>query len=94
MATKKAATATRTLGTLTSADLGIQILEPKRTDGPLARNHRPRAGKLTSVHHFQVEGVRYTAAIILVPRTEVEVKKREADHREIRGLSDTEVETP
>lgn len=83
----------RALGTLVQADLGQWVTGPaaaERTKGVPAT--RPVKGRLESVHHFRVDGVDYTACIVWVSRTDVQVRNREADHREIRGLAEQEVE--
>jgi hypothetical protein len=83
----------RALGDLTSLDLGSQITAQQL---PLAKGlpklAAPVTGKLESVHHFMVAGVNYTAAIVRVIRTRKQVDAKEADCREIRGLSLQEVE--
>lgn len=83
------------LGNLTSGHLGAQV-----TGTPAQRTHGvpkptgPITGKLESVHHFDVDGTAYTAAIVRVPRTRREVEMKMPDCRELRGPSATEVELP
>lgn len=94
MTTTTPKTSTRPLGSLTSADLGIRIKEPPLpADSPMRRNHRQAVGTLVSVHHFEVVGEKFTAAIVRVVRSETQTRKKEPDHREIRGPASLEVET-
>lgn len=85
----------RALGTLANVDLGQWVKElpdPERTKGVPARKGQALKGRLESVHHFRVDGINYTACIVWISRTELQVRNREPDHREIRGLAEQEVE--
>jgi hypothetical protein len=72
--------AARKLSSLTAADLDRSV-----TDGTVR-------GALKAIRHFQIESGpapgTYTAVVVKVPVS----TPREADHREICDLADTEVE--
>lgn len=83
----------RGLGTLSSGDLGKQITaQPLPQTRGVPKVDRPITGVLASVHHFRVSDQDYTAAIVKVHRTAKQVRDKEPDHREVRGLSATKVE--